>query len=159
MSVIRYLCGHDHNLQHIRESTSPVDYFVTGAGHLTNPSVAHKVSYFTRQVAKCFFSLSLQDNIPPGSLKFHYGLLDVSHDKGGYTTVNITTDIMTTTFYDYKGIPYYVVESDYSMCSLVLFNIQVLYYTPPQLPGPETFSVVCIMNNVTYICTMLNSLH
>ena len=39
----RYLCGHDHNLQHIRESTSPVDYFVVGAGHLTDPSEAHKV--------------------------------------------------------------------------------------------------------------------
>lgn len=46
----------------------------------------------------------VQDDIPSGSLKFHYGLLDVQHDKGGYTTVNITTDTMTTTFYDYKGM-------------------------------------------------------
>lgn len=43
LSCFRYLCGHDHNLQHIQESTSPVDYFVTGAGHLTDPSEAHKV--------------------------------------------------------------------------------------------------------------------
>lgn len=46
----------------------------------------------------------VQDDIPSGSLKFHYGLVDVQHDKGGYTTVKITTDTMTTTFYDYKGM-------------------------------------------------------
>ena len=39
----RYLCGHDHNLQHIKEANSFVDYFVVGAGHETDPSEAHKV--------------------------------------------------------------------------------------------------------------------
>lgn len=29
------MCGHDHNLQHICESTSPVDYTASGAGHLS----------------------------------------------------------------------------------------------------------------------------
>ena len=44
------MCGHDHNLQHIRESTSPVDYIVTGAGHLTDPSEAHLVSVSAKSV-------------------------------------------------------------------------------------------------------------
>jgi len=38
-----YFCGHDHNMQYIQESTSPVSYFVTGAGHLTDPSEEHAV--------------------------------------------------------------------------------------------------------------------
>ncbi len=39
--VTAYFCGHDHNMQHIRDSG--VEYFVVGAGHLIDPSEAHKV--------------------------------------------------------------------------------------------------------------------
>ena len=38
-----YFCGHDHNMQYIQESSNPVSYFVTGAGHLSDPSEEHKV--------------------------------------------------------------------------------------------------------------------
>lgn len=41
---LSYFCGHDHNIQHIKEDGSNVNYFVTGAGHLTDPSTAHEVS-------------------------------------------------------------------------------------------------------------------
>ena len=37
-----YMCGHDHNLQHITDAG--VQYYVTGAGHLIDPSTRHKVS-------------------------------------------------------------------------------------------------------------------
>ena len=40
-NVTAYMCGHDHNLQHITDSG--VQYYVTGAGHLIDPSTAHKV--------------------------------------------------------------------------------------------------------------------
>lgn len=40
----RYFSGHDHNMQYIQESNSPVSYFVTGAGRLTDSSEKHKVS-------------------------------------------------------------------------------------------------------------------
>lgn len=30
-------------MQHIKEDDSTVNYFVTGAGHLTDPSTAHEV--------------------------------------------------------------------------------------------------------------------
>ena len=88
-NVSSYFCGHDHNLQHIKENSSQVNYFVAGAGHLTNPSVEH------------------MNDIPPNSLKFHYGVLDLFHDKGGYTSVFVSTDKMTVIFYDYTGAELY----------------------------------------------------
>lgn len=39
--VTAYFCGHDHNMQHIADSG--VQYYVVGAGHLIDPSMAHKV--------------------------------------------------------------------------------------------------------------------
>ena len=45
----------------------------------------------------------LQDDIPSNSLKFHYGVLDLLHDHGGYTTVSVSSETMTTTFFDYTG--------------------------------------------------------
>ena len=49
---------------------------------------------------------SSQDDIPTGSLKFHYGAMDPLHDHGGYTTVSVSDNTMTTSFYDYTGIYY-----------------------------------------------------
>ena len=40
-NVTAYMCGHDHNLQHITDSN--VQYYVTGAGHLIDPSMKHEV--------------------------------------------------------------------------------------------------------------------
>ncbi len=40
--VSAYYCGHDHNLQHLTDST--IQYYVVGAGHLIDPSLAHMVS-------------------------------------------------------------------------------------------------------------------
>ena len=57
-NVTAYFCGHDHNAQHIHEENSSVEYFVTGAAHLTDPSEAHKVSKIcseSRSVYTCVF--------------------------------------------------------------------------------------------------------
>ena len=43
--VSAYLCGHDHSMQHLREVNTTLDYFVVGAGHLTETSDHHKVSW------------------------------------------------------------------------------------------------------------------
>ena len=40
-NVTAYMCGHDHNLQHITDAG--IQYYVTGAGHLIDPSMRHKV--------------------------------------------------------------------------------------------------------------------
>lgn len=42
--VTAYFCGHDHNMQHLTDSG--VQYYVTGAGHLTDPSHSHSVSWY-----------------------------------------------------------------------------------------------------------------
>jgi len=41
--VSAYFCGHDHSMQHLREANTTLDYFLVGAGHLTDPSKHHKV--------------------------------------------------------------------------------------------------------------------
>lgn len=46
-SLYRYFCGHDHDIQHIKEQNDTVNYFVSGAGHLTNSSVANEVAKYT----------------------------------------------------------------------------------------------------------------
>ena len=43
--VSAYFCGHDHSMQHLREANTTLDYFVVGAGHLTDPSQIHKVKW------------------------------------------------------------------------------------------------------------------
>lgn len=38
-----YFCGHDHDMQHIHEDNSTVEYFLSGAGHETEDSDDNKV--------------------------------------------------------------------------------------------------------------------
>lgn len=42
-----YFCGHDHDLQHLREKGSNVDYIVTGAGGEPRPSSSNDMSVFS----------------------------------------------------------------------------------------------------------------
>ena len=101
------MCGHDHNLQHITDSG--VQYYVTGAGHLIDPSTAHRVCYgqsgeiLLQQFHIIVFALS-QDDIPHDSLKYHYGPVSI-HDKamGGFALVNADETTLTVTYIDYKG--------------------------------------------------------
>lgn len=48
--VDSYFSGHDHNLQHIKEDKSFVNYIVSGAGHLIDDSHKHKVVYRNQAV-------------------------------------------------------------------------------------------------------------
>ncbi|XP_071478561.1 tartrate-resistant acid phosphatase type 5-like [Diadema antillarum] len=77
--VNAYFCGHDHNLQHIREDNSSVEYFVIGAAHIVDPSVAH------------------QADVPASWLKFHYADLT---SLGGFAYVEATSSGMDLTFAD-----------------------------------------------------------
>ncbi|XP_077981512.1 tartrate-resistant acid phosphatase type 5-like [Glandiceps talaboti] len=77
--VTAYFCGHDHNLQHLKENTSTVEYFVIGSAHVVDPSIAHI------------------DSVPDGSLKFH----DADTDRlGGFAYVEITPSNAIFTFVD-----------------------------------------------------------
>jgi len=42
-NVNAYFCGHDHDMQHIHEDDSTVEYFLSGAGHETEDSDDNKV--------------------------------------------------------------------------------------------------------------------
>jgi len=42
-----YFCGHDHDLQHLREKGSKVDYIVTGTGGETRPNSSNEMSVFS----------------------------------------------------------------------------------------------------------------
>ena len=40
-NVTAYFCGHDHNLQHIKQDNSSVEYFVIGSADIVQPSRKH----------------------------------------------------------------------------------------------------------------------
>ena len=48
--------------------------------------------------------IMIQDDVPKDSLKFFYGPKDDPDSKGGFTSVSVSTEKMTVTFYNYKGI-------------------------------------------------------
>uniref|UniRef100_H2ZPY5 Tartrate-resistant acid phosphatase type 5 n=1 Tax=Ciona savignyi TaxID=51511 RepID=H2ZPY5_CIOSA len=77
-----YMCGHDHNLQHIREANSTVDYFVSGAVDVVTPSMKHK------------------DAVPANSLQFYWGNL---LGLGGFATVDATKDEMMLKYHSATG--------------------------------------------------------
>ncbi|XP_019850708.1 PREDICTED: tartrate-resistant acid phosphatase type 5-like isoform X2 [Amphimedon queenslandica] len=83
-NVTAYFCGHDHDIQHIKEDGSSVNYFVSGAGHLIDSSTEH------------------EDKVPKGSLKYRYGTSSSSSD-GAYNTVTITAQSMVVNFFNVKG--------------------------------------------------------
>ena len=109
-NVTAYMCGHDHNLQHITDSG--IQYYVTGAGHLIDPSTAHRVCYCSKISGQSgeilLFHIvvfaSSQDDIPHDSLKYYYGPVS-KHDKamGGFALVNADETTLTVTYIDYKG--------------------------------------------------------
>jgi len=80
-----YLCGHDHNLQHLSVKSptgQPMDYFVSGMANFIDASKAHA------------------NSVPDGSLKFHNA--DVKA-KGGFLYAETTASNMTLTFIDANG--------------------------------------------------------
>lgn len=77
--VNAYLCGHDHNLQHLREVNGTVEYFVIGAAHIVDTSVANKHS------------------VPDGSLRYHYADPD---GMGAFSYFEVQSDGIQVTFAD-----------------------------------------------------------
>ena len=52
-NVSAYFCGHDHEMEHIHEPDSTVEYFLSGAGHETSSSDDNKVNC-NLKVVICF---------------------------------------------------------------------------------------------------------
>jgi hypothetical protein len=45
-----YICGHDHDIQHLKEKNGKIDYMVTGAGSETRPCATNELSLFSKSV-------------------------------------------------------------------------------------------------------------
>jgi tartrate-resistant acid phosphatase type 5 len=43
-----YFCGHDHDMQHLREKGGKIDYVVSGTGSETRPSSTNELSLFSK---------------------------------------------------------------------------------------------------------------
>lgn len=82
--VSAYFNGHDHNLQHIRHPTSGMNYFVSGAVDVVDPSMKHV------------------DNIPNGSLLYHWANI---FGLGGFATVDVDKTGMEVRFHQASAKP------------------------------------------------------
>ena len=80
--VNAYICGHDHDLQHLNEKHSDVHYAVVGAGHKVEEHRRH------------------EDDVPHHSSKFYWADED---SKGGFAHVSAGEDEMRMHFYDAGG--------------------------------------------------------
>ncbi|XP_031550025.1 tartrate-resistant acid phosphatase type 5-like [Actinia tenebrosa] len=80
--VTAYLSGHDHNLQHIKDPKSSVDYFVSGSGAYVANKTDHK------------------DDIPALSLQFYWAN---PYSYGGFATIQASPSSMLLTFIDAEG--------------------------------------------------------
>eukprot|EP00118_Oscarella_pearsei_P015657 m.142693 g.142693 ORF g.142693 m.142693 type:complete len:329 (+) comp38366_c0_seq1:130-1116(+) len=80
-NVSAYVCGHDHSMQHIQPRENNVNYYVIGAGHLTDPSKKH------------------MNDIPADSLQYVYDPWDALSEHGAYASVAVTPEEMTVVFY------------------------------------------------------------
>ena len=76
-------------MQHIRESTSNVHYFVSGAVDVVDPSMKH------------------EDSIPKDSLQFHWANI---LGLGGFATIKATNQSMVFTFNSAVGNVLYQYE-------------------------------------------------
>lgn len=85
-SVSAYLCGHDHNLQHISDNflDSQVEYFVIGSSNFVQNSTEHA------------------DAVPPGSLKYFWAD-DVAQLHGGLAVLEANDENLKVTFFKSDG--------------------------------------------------------
>eukprot|EP00854_Cymbomonas_tetramitiformis_P011271 gene11271-13319_t len=81
--VALYLCGHDHQLQHIREPGDTVDYVVSGSGSEEKLSRRND----TRNIAE----------VPEGYLRYFYG------DQGGFASVQISSTELSVEMHRQDG--------------------------------------------------------
>lgn len=83
-----YLCGHDHNLQYIKESG--IGYVVSGAGNFMDPDMRHR------------------NKVPKDYLQFFSG---DAGTLGGFAHVEVNKNEMTVTFIQARGTSLYMTDS------------------------------------------------
>lgn len=85
-NVTAYISGHDHNLQHLKESAYTVEYFVIGCGARMNPSKEHI------------------EDVPEGSSLYFWA---EEARYGGFAVVRAAESYMTFEFVDGLGSTLY----------------------------------------------------
>jgi hypothetical protein len=86
--VTGYMSGHDHCQEFLDEGRGP-RYVLTGAGD------------------NCCYTLSNQDQVPEGSLKWYQAAENRNQTIGGFASFTVTSRHMTVTFHDQDGRPMY----------------------------------------------------
>jgi len=84
--VTAYINGHDHNLQHLKEKNSSVEYFVVGASGKIDTSTNHK------------------NAVPEGSSLFFWA---DSSKGGGFAVVHVEASNMTLELVNCDGTSLY----------------------------------------------------
>ena len=59
-NVSAYFCGHEHDMQHIREWNGTVEYFISGAGHgirCSADNIVSEADYITRIATQILVSV------------------------------------------------------------------------------------------------------
>lgn len=85
-NVTAYMCGHDHNMQHLTDDYlgSKVNYIISGASNTVDPNATHT------------------DSVPPGALKFVW--TDKSQLlKGAFVVAQASRKNITLTYTDTSG--------------------------------------------------------
>lgn len=85
--ISAYLCGHDHNLQHLTDTylNVTVEHILSGASNINDNSTVN------------------QDKVPEGSLKFFWGKPEIELLHGGFAYVQASIENMTVTFVESSG--------------------------------------------------------
>jgi tartrate-resistant acid phosphatase type 5 len=84
--VTAYLCGHDHNLQHLSDvyMNHRVEYVLSGASCFSKNSTKHT------------------NDVPDGSLKFHWNDPKVVFN-GGFALLRVSNNNLTITYFETEG--------------------------------------------------------
>jgi len=93
--VDAYICGHVHNIEHLKDNTTNLDYFISGAGHETTDHQKHI------------------NDVPPGSLQYFWPpSKSVADTTGAFMTVVLDDQTMTIEFIDDQGNNLYSVSKN-----------------------------------------------
>lgn len=86
-NVSAYLCGHDHNLQHLVDTYmgTPVNYILSGAANFNDNSTEN------------------EQNVPKNSLKFFWGLANFELIHGGLVVIDANKQRMVVTYFETNG--------------------------------------------------------
>lgn len=83
--VASYICGHDHNMQHIKLDNSDISYYLSGAGHALVYNQDHA------------------STVPSDALKFYYPPTKSNDAVSAFLSVQLNKDKMVVSYINDQG--------------------------------------------------------